>query len=89
MQQNINCTPVVPLVYYALDGNEETSRQIARDGVRVSSGHLCEAEAPTEPAGETSNLRGPYGPTRSTGIRKHLDFISQAHEIKIGRPVSM
>ena len=26
------------------------------------SGHLCEAEAPTEPAGETSNLRGPYGP---------------------------
>ena len=22
-------------------------------GVRVSSGHLCEAEAPTEPAGET------------------------------------
>ena len=29
--------------------------KIARDGVRVSSGHLCEAEAPTEPAGETSN----------------------------------
>ncbi len=34
----------------------------ARDGVRVSGGHLCVAEAPTEPAGETSNLRGPYGP---------------------------
>ena len=50
----------------------------ARDGVRVSSGHLCEAEAPTEPAGETSNLRGPNGPTRSTGIRKHHDFSSQA-----------
>ena len=29
----------------------------ARDGLRVSSGHLCEAEATTEPAGETSNLR--------------------------------
>ena len=57
--------------------------------MRVSGGHLCQAEAPTEPVGETSNLRGPYGPTRETGIRKHLDFISQAHEIKIGRPVSI
>ena len=26
---------------------------------------------------------------RKTGIRKHLDFLSQAHEIKIGRPVSI
>ena len=24
-------------------------------GVRVSGGHLCEAEAPTEPAGETAS----------------------------------
>lgn len=30
----------------------------ARDGLRVSSGHLCEAEATTEPASETSNPRG-------------------------------
>ena len=29
---------------------------IMRDGARVSSGHLCEAEAPTEPVGEKSNL---------------------------------
>ncbi len=27
------------------------------DRVRVSGGHICEAKAPTEPAGETSNLR--------------------------------
>ena len=25
-------------------------------GVRVSGGHLCEAEAPTEPTGETQSL---------------------------------
>ena len=27
----------------------------ARDGLRVSGGHLCVAEATTEPVGETSN----------------------------------
>jgi len=29
------------------------TRSKPQDGVRVSSGHLCEAEAPTEPTGET------------------------------------
>ncbi len=45
--------------------------------VRVSGGHLCEAEAPTEPAGETaercaairslppSSLRGAFAPRQS------------------------
>jgi len=28
--------------------------------VRVSSGHLCEAEAPTEPTGETAALCTPF-----------------------------
>ena len=31
----------------------------ARDGLRVSGGHLCVAEATTEPVGETSNPRPP------------------------------
>ena len=31
----------------------------ARDGLRVSGGHLCVAEATTEPVGETSNLLAP------------------------------
>ena len=42
--------------------------------VRVSGGHLCEAEAPTEPAGETAErrvairflLKGEYGFFRAT-----------------------
>ncbi len=45
---------------WAVKLNFKPPRQSARFGcflaVRVSGGHLCEAEAPTEPAGETGKV---------------------------------
>ena len=46
----------------------------AQDGVRVSSGHLCEAEAPTEPAGETSNFGCVRKPNK-IGVLQDYHFV--------------
>jgi len=46
---------------------------MGRCGVRVSSEHLCEAEAPTEPTGETSV---PYTIKLEQSYRRILLFLS-------------
>ena len=45
----------------------------ARDGLRVSVGHLCVAEATTEPVGETSNPRG-FDTRRGNKITKEVSI---------------
>ena len=40
---------------YEEDEYESVEIPSPRTGARVSGGHLCEAEAPTEPAGETGD----------------------------------
>ena len=63
------------------------NKRIVIAKVRVSGGHLCEAKAPTEPAGETAarraairtplSLRGALAPWQSVSLLRGIRILSR------------
>ena len=55
----LRCNYIIKPIWCIVGADDLAARKFllnfisGRCGVRVSGGHLCEAEAPTEPAGET------------------------------------
>ena len=80
---NLYC---IEVQYVPINNEDEKTFCSSVIAVRVSGGHLCEAEAPTEPAGETAarcaairplSLRGALAPWQSVLLSRGIRIISR------------